>query len=854
MRKTRIFVLFQIVIFSTLTEQKALDDYIRHYEELSYDTSDLHERHIRAKRSTSDKSLSLKFKAHGRDFHLDLKPCKSIFTPDHKLRHNNGTEESIDTSFIYDGVVVGAPDSSVHGAVIQGIFRGVVRIPGDTNYHIESAHRFFGRQQNKDFHSVIYKEEHINLDPYRHKRGPSNFPGTCANDEHLQWMQKVSESAVPQNRAMRTEYEDGYHNKYSAEANEYSHRQKRSTGSCNIGTKNTCYLYLRSDPLLFNKLKEGVGDIAARDEIIAFFASHVDAISKIYRNTVFETYNSAGSPPCYTNIQFEVKRTSIMTDETENCNNQLQKSSFCNPNIDVSNFLNLNSLQNHSDFCLAYIFTYRDFTQGTLGLAWVGSPSRNAGGICEKWKQYTEGSQQVYKSLNTGIVTIVNYGKRVAPRVSQLTFAHEVGHNFGSPHDSGQQCAPYGTSQPNANQGNYIMFASATQGNREHNDEFSVCSKDNMTRVIQAVTGQSNGKVNCFEVSGQASCGNGIVEDGEECDCGYEEDCTDTCCNPKITGQDRSIDCKLKADAQCSPTAGPCCTSSCNFVTSTANKLCRAATDCMQSQNCEYPLYVHYSITQSNYTLCNSKSQVCLSGFCSGSLCQAIGHLDSNGNVISSSREEKWEDCYINIAGQLTVKQKEELCLLACQIKTNGTCITSKSNDLSTYPEFNNVVTAAADGQEGVKLPAGSPCNDYQGYCDVFHRCRGVDNEGPLQRLKNLLFSEETFTTIKNWIIEHWWAVMLMAIGLILAMGLFIKFCAVHTPSSNPNAKPALRLTDTLRRRRRPPPQQNYMPGPSEPPPPYSAPGKGKGGPPPGHRKDRQGKNRQTDYEMRRKV
>jgi len=51
-----------------------------------------------------------------------------------------------------------------------------------------------------------------------------------------------------------------------------------------------------------------------------------------------------------------------------------------------------------------------------------------------------------------------------------------------------------------------------------------------------------------------------------------------------------------------------------------------------------------------------------------------------------------------------------------------------------------------------------------------------------------------------------------MAIGLVLAMGLFIKFCAVHTPSSNPKAKPARKLSETmtLRRKRqnRPPPAQ----------------------------------------------
>ena len=56
-----------------------------------------------------------------------------------------------------------------------------------------------------------------------------------------------------------------------------------------------------------------------------------------------------------------------------------------------------------------------------------------AGGVCERHKDYPESGARVSKSLNTGIVTVINYGKAVPARVSQLTFAHEIGHNFGSP-------------------------------------------------------------------------------------------------------------------------------------------------------------------------------------------------------------------------------------------------------------------------------------------------------------------------------------------------------------------------------------------------------------------------------------
>lgn len=41
-------------------------------------------------------------------------------------------------------------------------------------------------------------------------------------------------------------------------------------------------------------------------------------------------------------------------------------------NIGVEKLLELNSEERHNDVCLAYVFTYRDFADGVLGLAWVG--------------------------------------------------------------------------------------------------------------------------------------------------------------------------------------------------------------------------------------------------------------------------------------------------------------------------------------------------------------------------------------------------------------------------------------------------------------------------------------------------
>ncbi|VDI57755.1 disintegrin and metalloproteinase domain-containing protein 10 [Mytilus galloprovincialis] len=757
-------------------KQKSLDTYIKHYEELDYSTTDLHQSHLRTKRSLSDKKLRFRFNAFKRDFNLVLEPDKLVFTKDAWLDKHG----PLDTSHIYRGTEEGTGGSSVFGYIVDGHFRGSVRIPEDTTYHIEPVKRFIGRvKELPKSHTIIYKEEHIDLDPHRLRREAENAIVSCGNGNRQvhEWMETVANSADTENYRVR-----------------------------------------RADPKLFNKINSAYNnEVLAKEDIVGTFASHVDAINTIYSNTVFKTFDNSID---YKGIRFKIQRTKIMTDATEKCKTS-QAKTLCSDNIDVSNFLNENSLIDHSAFCLAYIFTYRDFTQGTLGLAWVGSSGQASGGICEQYKSFPEGGKQVMKSLNTGIVTLVNYGDDVAPRVSQLTFAHEVGHNFGSPHDNGQLCAPYGTGASDAGQGNYIMYASATKGNQPHNDEFSPCSKDNMTRVMDAVFNGRYGKKNCFQNDNAAFCGNSIVEDGEQCDCGYDEDCKDECC---VGRQSDGSGCVLRVGKQCSPSQGGCCDP----------KKCAPYTT---------PILYYVSY-------CNDYTKVCVDGLCTGSLCSKVDY-------VAQSNKVTWVECFVKASGD-TVEDKEIQCLLGCKVNNTDTCYSSESDAAGKPGPFQDLITEIRSKKEDqaykVELPAGSPCNNFQGYCDVFKRCRGVDAEGPLSRLKNLLFSSETFTNIKDWITEYWWAVILIAIGLILFMGLFIKVCAVHTPSSNPKAPPAQSWGDTLRRRRSHPrnrQQQNAgysqeplrQQSPMGPPPPYSSSASSSSKPHPKHGKGGRGKS-----------
>ena len=83
----------------------------------------------------------------------------------------------------------------------------------------------------------------------------------------------------------------------------------------------------------------------------------------------------------------------------------------------------------HSGYCLSLLFTYRDFPDGALGLAWVAEPElETPGGICSVLLE----EEYEALSFNTAVATLLNYGARLPRKASVITVIHELGHSFGS--------------------------------------------------------------------------------------------------------------------------------------------------------------------------------------------------------------------------------------------------------------------------------------------------------------------------------------------------------------------------------------------------------------------------------------
>jgi disintegrin and metalloproteinase domain-containing protein 10 len=174
--------------------------------------------------------------------------------------------------------VLGDKDSFVHGSISDGVFHGRVITTKDA-YFIEKAQYYFPNHSHAEngFHSVIYKDSHVN-DPYRANR--TVHPNGCGLTEDVShWMDRMQNSAdvldeeveIAQQKAAEKKtlyyqhvnnriYDDDHpHDKYSKEANS---RSKRAT--IRYQEKNTCSLYIQTDPLIWRHIRESIPDVSAR--------------------------------------------------------------------------------------------------------------------------------------------------------------------------------------------------------------------------------------------------------------------------------------------------------------------------------------------------------------------------------------------------------------------------------------------------------------------------------------------------------------------------------------------------------------------------------------------------------------
>ncbi|KAM4524139.1 disintegrin and metalloproteinase domain-containing protein 9 [Odontesthes bonariensis] len=185
---------------------------------------------------------------------------------------------------------------------------------------------------------------------------------------------------------------------------------------------------------------------------------------------------------------------------------------------------------------------------GVLGMAFVGT-------ACSVT---TSGGINVYSDNNLPFVSTV--------------VAHEMGHNLGMKHD-GSLCNCDGKA---------CIMAAAAGGS----PMFSQCSaQDFETLIIRGGGVCLRNQPSSLDVIGVAQCGNGRLEDGEQCDCGTPEECNNECCD--------AATCKFTRGSSCAQ--GACC-DRCQIRV--AGTPCRGSAD-----TCDLPEY------------CDGKNAFCPSDF-----------------------------------------------------------------------------------------------------------------------------------------------------------------------------------------------------------------------------------------------
>ncbi|XP_060947486.1 disintegrin and metalloproteinase domain-containing protein 17 [Limanda limanda] len=494
-------------------EEASLRSMLEDFDVLRLSSLQTHAVRRRDVSAQSHVEKTLSFYALKRRFRLYLRTNQQLFTSDFRaavVDEHGERSLQINRHNFFTGHVIGEEHSRVQAHIDDHEFSAHI-LTDEAEFNIEPLWRFTSAPP--DGRLLIYRSEDIrNLSRLQH---PSVCGYVTSDPSHLR----------PD--SVRT-----------AESTERRENEPVSRGRRQVvdHTRNTCPLLLVADHRFFKHM--------GREEestTLNYLIELIDRVDDIYRNTSWdEEFVGYG-----VQIQQIIINKIPSSVEPGQSHFNMRGSPEAGRDVwDVKKLLEQFSVdiaENASSVCLAHLFTYQDFDEGTLGLAYVAPAKPDVpGGLCSKACP-SSANQQNAIYLNTGLTSTMNYGKTILTKEADLVTTHELGHNFGAEHDPDNipHCAPREDGG-----GKFVMYPIAVSGDHANNKVFSDCSRRSVVKRLRAKA------LACFRERNTNVCGNSRVEQGEECDPGLLNVDSDRCCTD---------DCRLRAGARCSDRNSACC-------------------------------------------------------------------------------------------------------------------------------------------------------------------------------------------------------------------------------------------------------------------------------------------------------
>ncbi|XP_075589965.1 disintegrin and metalloproteinase domain-containing protein mind-meld isoform X4 [Dermatophagoides farinae] len=647
---------------------------IRKHEKMGISTRDL----LANKTGQVDRHYqhtSFTIKAFNYKFRLDLELNSFLLAPNLVQKHllPEGAQHISTQEYencYYHGTIRDYPGALAAFSTCHGI-SGVIHLQNETFV----IHPFYGGDLSHRHPHVIYRYfSPDSLRPTKH---------TCGNTRMHEWgfkqYRKRPIHSVAAAAAQRQLQQQQHHNMATKLFQELQQQQSSSTMIMNNNNNNNNIVSTQSTTINDDNIEKDLNidddnrkntrkrDVRAVDKFIELAIVLDQGMFISRNNSRMDVINDALQIINCVDVYFRLinTRVSVVYVETWANGNQIDVRDDVRQTL--LNFMEYASRKLYKiTMDAAHLLVGRPFRSGEVGMAVPDS-------ICTAKAVGVSQDANIYE-----------------PHLTASSVTHMLGHNIGMGHDEETKdtlitaigtvvgnmdhSTQHGTSGSTCKCNDWwgcIMAKNILNDDRMQPYHFSKCSMDDYNNALQIGHG-----ICLFNKPNQLedfrSCGNGIIEDEEECDCGSFQECSqkDPCCDP--------ITCKLRVEAECSN--GACCT---DCKLKPMGHVCRMAADeCDLPERCdghngECPPDVY----KRNGQICNDGNGFCYNGECP--------ILDRQCSILWGENSKASESiCYKQFNAQGTIRGN-------CGMDTNGQHLKCSEENLmcgSLQCQFGNQV------------------------------------------------------------------------------------------------------------------------------------------------------------------